>query len=71
MATSKATSKEKVSEKVSPPETVTAEERFNMIAEAAYFCAERRGFQGGNPVEDWLAAEKEIDAKLAKQADAA
>ena len=31
-----------------------------MIAEAAYFRAERRGFQGGCPMEDWLEAEHEI-----------
>jgi hypothetical protein len=35
-----------------------------MIAEAAYFRAQRRGFQGGNPLEDWLAAEAEIDGVL-------
>jgi|KBSMisStandDraft_5_1062788.scaffolds.fasta_scaffold1138747_2 hypothetical protein len=33
-----------------------------MIREAAYFRAEARGFGGGDPVEDWLAAEAEIDA---------
>jgi hypothetical protein len=36
--------------------------RRQMIAEAAYFRAEKRGFQGGDPVTDWLAAEAEIDA---------
>ena len=35
-----------------------------MIQEAAYFRAERRGFSGGDPVADWLAAEAEIDAML-------
>lgn len=38
-----------------------AMERSQMIAVAAYFRAERRGFNGGDPVEDWLAAEAEID----------
>ena len=33
-----------------------------MIQEAAYFRAQARGFIGGDPVEDWLAAEAEIDA---------
>ena len=33
-----------------------------MIQEAAYFRAEARGFVGGDPVADWLAAEAEIDA---------
>jgi hypothetical protein len=37
-----------------------------MIEEAAYFLAEKRGFSRGDPVADWLAAEAEIDALLAK-----
>lgn len=36
-------------------------ERLRMIAEAAYFRAERRGFAPGGEAEDWLAAETEID----------
>lgn len=31
-----------------------------MIAEAAYFRAEKRGFAPGHELEDWLAAEAEI-----------
>lgn len=31
------------------------------IAEAAYWRAERRGFTGGQELDDWLAAEREID----------
>jgi hypothetical protein len=38
-----------------------------MIAEAAYYRAEQRGFQDVGPVADWLAAEKEIDKRLAKR----
>jgi hypothetical protein len=38
------------------------EDRRRMIAEAAYFRAEQRGFVPGNELEDWLAAELEIDA---------
>jgi hypothetical protein len=34
-----------------------------MIAEAAFLRAERRGF-AGDEVEDWLAAEEEVDALL-------
>jgi Zn finger protein HypA/HybF involved in hydrogenase expression len=52
---------------------VSAEERHRMIAEAAYFRAERREFQGGDSVQDWLAAEAEIDKLLeapARQQDA-
>lgn len=45
-----------------PP--VTAEERYRMIAEAAYFRAEKRGFVGDDLAEDWLQAEREIDRLL-------
>lgn len=43
---------------------VSAGQRRQMIAEAAYFRAERRGFDAGDPVEDWMAAEAEVDARL-------
>lgn len=46
---------------------VSAKERYQMIAEAAYFRAEQRGFIGGSHEEDWLAAEAEIDQKLKTQ----
>jgi hypothetical protein len=42
----------------------TPEERRRMIAEAAYYLAERRGFEPGYEVEDWLAAEAEVDRNL-------
>ena len=43
---------------------VSEETRRAMIAESAYLRAERRGFAPGNEVEDWVAAEKEVDALL-------
>ena len=46
------------------PTAVPAESRRAMIAEAAYLRAERRGFAAGHEEEDWLAAEKEVDALL-------
>jgi len=30
------------------------------IAETVYFRAEQRGFKGGNSVEDWLTAERDV-----------
>jgi hypothetical protein len=39
-------------------------DRESMIAVAAYYIAEHRGFDGGDPLADWLAAEAEIDAAL-------
>jgi hypothetical protein len=35
-----------------------------MIAEAAYFYAQQRGFEPGHELDDWLAAEDQIDAAL-------
>jgi hypothetical protein len=32
-----------------------------LIATAAYYRAEKRGFQPGHEMQDWLAAEREID----------
>ena len=31
-----------------------------MIAEAAYFISERRGFVGEHSLDDWLAAEQQV-----------
>lgn len=45
---------------------VAGEDRYRMIAEAAYFRAERRGFLGGSELDDWLAAEIEVDELLAE-----
>jgi len=35
-----------------------------MIAEAAYYNAEHRGFKPGGELDDWLAAEEQVDAML-------
>ncbi len=43
---------------------VDPEKRAALIAEAAYFRAEKRGFAPGHETEDWLAAEREVDAAL-------
>jgi hypothetical protein len=38
-----------------------------MVSEAAYFRAERRGFLPGHEIEDWLAAEEEVDELIARR----
>lgn len=43
---------------------VSTDARRAMIAEAAYLRAERRGFVPGFEEEDWLTAEREVDALL-------
>ncbi len=37
-------------------------QRRAMVSEAAYYRAQRRGFEPGYELEDWLAAEAEINA---------
>jgi hypothetical protein len=43
--------------------TITPKERWLLITEIARSRAQKRGFIGGNPVEDWLEAEREIDVR--------
>jgi hypothetical protein len=38
--------------------------RREMVAEAAYFNAQHRGFRPGHELDDWLAAENQVDASL-------
>jgi len=47
---------------------VSEAERQQMIADAAYYRAERRNFAPGYEHEDWLAAEAEVDAILRERA---
>lgn len=42
-----------------PP--TSPESRMDRIAQRAYAIYERRGGQGGGPMDDWLQAEREID----------
>ena len=46
-----------------------SESREARIAEAAYWRAERRGFQPGYELEDWLHAEREVDGEQDKQSE--
>jgi len=63
------------STKLKSSQAISSEESINlagediwfMIAEAAYFHAESRGFQGGDMDEDWYRAEEEIKGMLAQE----
>jgi hypothetical protein len=48
------------------PGAISAADRHLLISQAAYLRAKQRGFAAGHEVEDWLAAEREIDAQLAQ-----
>ncbi len=44
---------------------LSAAERHQRIAESAYLRAAARNFSGDHELDDWLAAEREIDAETA------
>ena len=46
------------------PSDIDETQRREMIATSAYLRAERRGFDSGSELADWLAAEEEVDAWL-------
>jgi hypothetical protein len=46
---------------------IDAERRQQLIAEQAYLLAEQRGFQGGDPCQDWAEAEKRVNEILLQQ----
>lgn len=43
---------------------IDAERKRQMIAEAAYYRAEKRGFTAGGDLQDWLEAEAQVEAWL-------
>lgn len=47
------------------PPAIAAGVRRAMTAEAAYYRAERRGFEPGHEIDDWIAAEAEIERATA------
>jgi hypothetical protein len=54
-----------VNKKKSPAKSLESIEnedaRFQMISEAAYYRALGRGFDGGDPLQDWLISEVKVD----------
>jgi hypothetical protein len=44
------------------PHRLTSAERHRRISDLAYKRAEQRGFAPGNETDDWLDAEREVDA---------
>lgn len=45
---------------------INPEERYRMVAVAAYYRAEKRGFVGGDPAQDWVDAEAEVTQLIGK-----
>jgi hypothetical protein len=47
-----------------PQFSTSTEVRQNIIAKAAYFKAQQRGFAPGHELDDWLAAEQDLHRPL-------
>ena len=50
-------------EDVAGKQMITPAERWLLISEKAYYRVQKRGFIGGDPLEDWVEAEKEVDSR--------
>jgi len=48
-----------------PAPVLTSEQRHHYVSIAAFYIAERRGFTLGNPADDWLQAEAEVNRLIA------
>ncbi|OBS10535.1 DUF2934 domain-containing protein [Acidihalobacter prosperus] len=63
-ATAKPAASRSRKSKTSGTTQVTPEQRYRMIAEAAFYIAESHGFDPARSLNDWLEAEGAIDARL-------
>jgi hypothetical protein len=50
--------------KATKPAVIPLEQRRNYVEVAAYYIAAARGFTPGDPLQDWIQAEAEIDRLL-------
>lgn len=58
-----------VTTKKKPPskvrvKAISDEQKHQMIAEAAFYNSQKRAQLGGDPIQDWLLAERQIEQKL-------
>lgn len=49
------------------PPVLDVERHQQLIAEAAYLIAEQRGFAPGDPLQDWIEAERQVNERLMQQ----
>ncbi len=63
----KRTTKKEANPKNDSSSHLSASQRQSYIAVAAYYLAEKNGFNSDCDVDHWLAAEAEIDQLLAKE----
>jgi len=57
--------KTKLKPSSTPAPVLSSEQRNHYVSVAAFYIAERRGFTLGNPADDWLEAEAEVDRLIA------
>ncbi len=43
---------------------LSSEERWRLVAQAAYYRAEKRGFAPGGELQDWIEAEAEVERMI-------
>lgn len=67
-ATTKSTNKKIASSKQkTASKSISPEQRQQMIEEAAYYIAEKKGFEAHSILDNWLAAEAEIDNQFSQK----
>jgi hypothetical protein len=54
-------------QEAAPPAARNDDERRERVAVAAYYNAERRGFEPGGETDDWLEAERQVDGRGAEK----
>ncbi len=54
--------KNKATVKLDSETVLQGEDYYQMVSEAAYYRAEKRNFTAGQEMEDWIAAENEIQS---------
>lgn len=60
----KAASRKKITAKKVTTTYITNQERYQMVAEAAYLLSEKQGFEPGKDMDNWLYAEVEIETYI-------
>lgn len=61
----KVVAKKSAAAKTAPP-SVSNKDRYEMITTMAYFRSEKRNFEPGHAVDDWLACERLVDEMISK-----
>ncbi len=61
----KTATKKGVAAKTTTP-SVSNKDRYEMISTMAYYRSEKRGFEPGHAIEDWLACERLVDEMISK-----